>query len=74
MFLAVAVLPLGHASLLTYPPAWAGALILLVEGALSVSLGLVLAGLFLFLSGRAPREREPGVAAPGQAPPDGGAR
>ncbi|MBS3935831.1 MAG: DUF4040 domain-containing protein [Sulfuritalea sp.] len=58
VFLAVAILPLAHAPLLTYPPAWAGALILLVETALTVSLGLVLAGLFLFLSGRSLRDEE----------------
>lgn len=58
VFLAVAILPLAHAPLLAYPPAWAGALILLVEAALTVSLGLVLAGLFLFLSGRSLRDEE----------------
>jgi len=50
VFVAVAILPLATAPLLTYPPAWAGALILLVESALTISLGLVLAGLFLFLT------------------------
>lgn len=50
VFVAVALLPLAAAPLLTYPPAWAGALILLVESALTISLGLVLAGLFLFLT------------------------
>lgn len=55
VFLAVAVLPRFAAPLLTYPPDWAGTLILLVEAALSLSLGLILAGLFLFLS----RRRDP---------------
>lgn len=39
--------------LLQYPPASAGMLILLVETGLTLSLGLILAGLFLFLSGDA---------------------
>ncbi len=49
-FLAVAAALLATGALLQYPPAWAGALILLVEATLTVSLGLILAGLFLFLS------------------------
>ncbi len=50
VFLAVAATLLADGALLQYPPAWAGALILLIEAALAVSLGLILAGLFLFLS------------------------
>ena len=50
VFLAVAAGLLVEGTLLQYPPAWAGALILLVEATLTVSLGLILAGLFLFLS------------------------
>jgi multisubunit Na+/H+ antiporter MnhB subunit len=50
VFVAVAAPPSGGGSLLQYPPARAGALILLVEGGLAVSLGLVLAALFLWLS------------------------
>ena len=50
VFLAVAAALLTEGALLQYPPAWAGALILLVEATLAVSLGLILAGLFLFLS------------------------
>jgi len=50
VFLAVAATLLAGGALLQYPPAWAGALILLIEAALAVSLGLILAGLFLFLS------------------------
>lgn len=50
VFLAVATALLAEGALLKYPPAWAGALILLVEVALAFSLGLMLAGLFLFLS------------------------
>lgn len=48
VFLGVAA---ASDTLLAYPPAWAGALILLIETGLTVSLGLVLAGLFLLLSG-----------------------
>jgi hypothetical protein len=40
----------GPGALLQYPPQHAGALILLIESALTISLGLILAGLFLFLS------------------------
>jgi len=50
VFLAVAAGLLVEGALLQYPPAWAGALILLIEATLTVSLGLILAGLFLFLS------------------------
>ena len=52
VFLAVATALLAQGSLLQFPPAWAGALILLIEAGLTISLGLVLAGLFLLLSGR----------------------
>lgn len=52
IFLTVAALPLLAASgtLLQYPPGAAGALILLIEASLTVSLGLLLGGLFLLLS------------------------
>lgn len=50
VFLAVAAALLDQGALLRYPPEAAGALILLIEAALAVSLGLILAGLFLFLS------------------------
>ncbi len=50
VFLAVAAALLLQGHLLQYPPAWAGLLILLIEFALTLSLGLLLAGLFLFLS------------------------
>jgi multisubunit Na+/H+ antiporter MnhB subunit len=50
IFLAVATGLLAQGALLRYPPAQAGLLILLVEAGLTVSLGLILAGLFLFLS------------------------
>lgn len=50
LFLAVAAALLPQGSLLQYPPAAAGALILLIESGLTVSLALILAGLFLFLS------------------------
>ena len=52
VFLAVAAALLAQGSLLQFPLAWAGALILLIEAGLTISLGLVLAGLFLLLSGR----------------------
>lgn len=54
LFLAVGAALLTQGALLRFPPAWAGALILLIEAGLTVSLGLILAGLFLFLS-RDPR-------------------
>lgn len=54
IFLAVAAGLLSQGGLLQYPPAQAGMLILLIEAGLTVSLGLILAGLFLFLS------RDPG--------------
>jgi len=50
LFLALAAALLTQGSLLQYPPAAAGALILLIESGLTVSLALILAGLFLFLS------------------------
>ncbi len=54
IFLAVAASLLSQGALLQYPPALAGRLILLIEAGLTISLGLILAGLFLFLS------RDPG--------------
>lgn len=56
IFLAIAAGLLLQGALLQYPPAQAGMLILLIEAALTASLGLILAGLFLFLS------RDPGDA------------
>lgn len=50
LFLAVAAGLLTQGSLLQYPPAAAGVLILLIESGLTVSLALILAGLLLFLS------------------------
>ncbi len=50
LFLAVAAGLLTQGSLLQYPPAAAGVLILLIESGLTVSLALILAGLFLLLS------------------------
>jgi len=49
-FLAVAAGLLTQGALLQYPPEHAGWLILLIETGLTLSLGLILAGLFLFLS------------------------
>jgi multisubunit Na+/H+ antiporter MnhB subunit len=54
LFLVVAALPSPDSGLLHYPPRLAGTLILLVEAGLTLSLGLVLAALFLWL----PREQE----------------
>lgn len=45
VFLGVAVL--GQGALLAYPPNLAGGLILLIEAGLTISLGLILAGLYL---------------------------
>jgi multisubunit Na+/H+ antiporter MnhB subunit len=59
LFLAVAAALTLEGAVLQYPPAHAGLLILAIEAGLTVSLGLLLGGLFLFLSG------EP----PGRAPP-----
>lgn len=51
LFLGVGViLLLVEGELLRFPPDYAGLLILLVESGLTLSLGLILAGLFLFLS------------------------
>ena len=50
IFLAVAAGLLSRGAMLQYPPAQAGILILLIEAGLTLSLGLILAGLFLFLS------------------------
>lgn len=56
VFLAVAALPSASGALLHYPAGLAAALIVLVESALALSIGLGLGGLFLWL----PREhREP---------------
>lgn len=54
IFLTVAAGLLSQGALLQYPQAQAGMLILLIEAGLTISLGLTLAGLFLFLS------RDPG--------------
>lgn len=50
IFLGVSAALLAEGALLRYPPPAAGALILLIEASLTVSLGLILAGLFLFLA------------------------
>ncbi|EXI66276.1 MAG TPA: Na(+)/H(+) antiporter subunit B [Candidatus Accumulibacter phosphatis] len=49
VFITVAAWLLGEGRLLQYPVAHAGSLILFIEVALTISLGLILAGLFLFL-------------------------
>ncbi|MDQ9171612.1 Na(+)/H(+) antiporter subunit B [Oxalobacteraceae bacterium R-40] len=48
IFLGVAAAMLSHGMLLQYPPSSASTLILLIETGLTVSLGLILAGLFLW--------------------------
>ncbi len=54
LLIAAAVMAMQSPGLLLqYSPASAGMLILLVEAGLTLSLGLILAGLFLFLSGDA---------------------
>lgn len=50
VFLFVAAALLTQGALLQYPPQAAGGLILLIESALTLSLALILAGLFLLLS------------------------
>jgi len=50
VFLTVAAALLTQGALLQYPPEAAGGLILLIESGLTLSLALILAGLFLFLS------------------------
>lgn len=50
VFLVIALALLTEGTLLQYPPAIAGLLILAIESALTVSLALILAGLFLFIS------------------------
>jgi multisubunit Na+/H+ antiporter MnhB subunit len=52
IFLAIAAAPLLDGMLLQYPPALAGTLILVIESGLTISLALVLAGLFLLLADR----------------------
>jgi len=52
LFLAVAAGLLVEAELLHYPPEHAGGLILLIEAGLTVSIGLILAGLFLLFGAR----------------------
>lgn len=58
IFLAIAAAPLRTGALLQYPPDAAGAFILLIEAGLTVSLGLVLAGLFLWQPNEAQRGRQ----------------
>jgi multisubunit Na+/H+ antiporter MnhB subunit len=47
-FLAVATLLLQQGALLRYPAPWAGMLIFMIEAILTISLALILAGLFLW--------------------------
>lgn len=55
VFLSLAAGLAAQGALLQYPVQYAGALILLIESGLTVSIGLILAGLFLLLS-RGPEE------------------
>ncbi len=54
VFILIAALGLIHGELLQYPQHIAGALILAIEASLTLSIGLILAGLFLWL----PNENE----------------
>ena len=54
VFLAVAVAGLAQGAVLAYPPAAAGVLILLIEAGLTLSIGLVLASLYLASAGEGP--------------------
>jgi multisubunit Na+/H+ antiporter MnhB subunit len=49
IFLVLAAIPLWHGALLQYPVPLAGALMMTIETGLTLSLGLILAGLFLWL-------------------------
>lgn len=55
LFLTVAAALLAGGSLLQYPPPRAGALILLIEAGLTLSISLILSGLFLLLADRRKR-------------------
>lgn len=57
VFMAVAALGLANGGLLAYPAGSAGALILLIEAALTVSLALLLTGLFLWQPNQTQEER-----------------
>jgi len=50
VFIAVAVALMAQGTLLQYPLGWAGALILMIEASLTLSLGLILAGFYLVLT------------------------
>lgn len=54
IFLSMAAALLSQGALLQYPPRFAGTLIIIIESGLTLSLGLILAGLFLWL----PNENE----------------
>ncbi|WP_325019442.1 MnhB domain-containing protein [Noviherbaspirillum sp.] len=58
VFLAVAAFPLAGGALLQYPVPLAGALILLIESGLTISLALILSGLFLRLPDEFEEEEE----------------
>ncbi len=50
VFIAVGAAVMAQGTLLQYPPDWAGALILAIEANLTLSIGLILAGLYLVLT------------------------
>lgn len=54
VFISVAALPAPGGAMLDYPPDLAGALIVLIESALALSIALLLGGLFLWLPRRSP--------------------
>lgn len=58
LFLAVATLLLWQGALLQYPQQWAGMLILAIEAGLTLSLALILAGLFLWQPSEATENAE----------------
>lgn len=50
VFISVAVAFMKQGTLMQYPPSWAGELILVIEASLTLSLGLILAGLYFVLT------------------------
>lgn len=50
VFIAVGAAVMAQGTMLQYPPDWAGVLILAIEANLTLSIGLILAGLYLVLA------------------------
>jgi multisubunit Na+/H+ antiporter MnhB subunit len=63
-YLAAAVSWLAGKQMLEYPPLWAGTLILVIETAAAISIGLVLASLFIGLQPLRSAASGPGLEAP----------